>query len=195
MLAAPSGLTRILGLDPGLRVTGYGLIEASDRGAVLLEAGVIRTDPRASLEVRLRELHAGVREVLADGRPAAVALEDVFVHDVYPRAAIVMGHACGVIRLAAAEHRLPVDVIPPAAVKRAIVASGRGGKRQIQRMVRVLLGLREEPDPHVGDALAVALVALSRRGVRLATPITGPTAWAPPLRGAGSTSARARTPA
>ena len=155
---------RILGIDPGLHLTGYGIVDAGKRGVTLIEAGVIRTDVRAALPDRLRELYAGLTDVLADGRPSAIALEDVFANPGFPRAAIVMGHVCGVIGLSAAQARVPVETIPPAAVKRAIVASGRAGKRQVQRMVRVLLDLADEPSAHVADALALALVAASRRG-------------------------------
>jgi crossover junction endodeoxyribonuclease RuvC len=158
---------RILGLDPGLRLTGYGLIETTGRRMSLVEAGLIRTNPRKSLSERLHELHLGMVEVLAESRPQAIALEDLFSHPRFPRTAIVMGHVCGVICLAAAQAGVPVMTIPPAAVKRAVVASGRAGKRQVQRMVRSLLGLGREPGAHVGDALALALVALSRRGVPL----------------------------
>jgi crossover junction endodeoxyribonuclease RuvC len=161
---------RILGIDPGLRQTGYGLIEVTGRRMALLEAGTIRTDIRQKLPARLRELHAGIVEVLSDGRPSAVALEDLFSHPAFPRTAITMGYVCGVICLAAAQSGIPVDSIPPAAMKRAMVASGRAGKSQIQRMVRVLLGLAVEPGPHVSDALALALVALSRRGFGLGAP-------------------------
>ncbi len=157
-------IMRILGIDPGLRFTGYGLVEASRSRMTVVEAGVIRTASRSPLPARLRELHEGVRDVLADGRPTAVALEDLFAHTAFPRTAIVMGHVCGVICLAAAQAGVPVESIPPAAVKRAIVASGRAGKRQIQRTVRTLLRLGEQPGAHVGDALAIALVALFRRG-------------------------------
>ena len=162
---------RILGIDPGLRLTGYGLVETSGTSVRAVEAGVIRTDFRKALPIRLEELHAGLREILAGGCPAAVALEDLFAHPGFPRTAIVMGHVCGVICLAAAQAAVPVDAIPPAAVKRAMVASGRAGKRQIQRMVRILLGLPEEPTSHVADALALALTALSRRGASLDHPL------------------------
>ncbi len=178
---------RILGIDPGLRVTGYGLVEAAGPRMTLVEAGVIRTDLHRSLPDRLHELHTGIREVLADARPSAVALEDLFAHPGFPRTAVIMGHVCGVISLAAAQCGVPVDPIPPAAVKRAIAASGRAGKRQIQRMVRVLLGLAEEPGAHVGDALAVAVTALSRRG----GPALGTLRVPPRLRG----GAEARRPA
>lgn len=161
------GVVRMLGLDPGLHLTGYGMIETAGPALRVAEAGVIRTDPRAPLSERLAELYAGLREVLAEWRPGAIALEDVFAHPAFPRTGILIGHVCGVISVAASERRIPVETIPPAAVKRALVISGRADKRQIQRMVRALLTLDREPVSHVGDALALALVALSRRGVPL----------------------------
>ncbi|HYM71104.1 MAG TPA: crossover junction endodeoxyribonuclease RuvC [bacterium] len=160
---------RILGIDPGLRLTGYGLVEVTGSRVAFVEAGVIRTSLRAALPERLYELHVGVHEILVDGRPAAIALEDVFAHPGFPRTAIIMGHVCGVIGLAAAQARVPVDTIAPAAVKRAMVVSGQAGKRQIQRMVRILLDLAEDPGSHAADALALALVAASRRGAALQT--------------------------
>lgn len=166
--ARRNGVLRVLGVDPGLHLSGYGMIETAGPGLRVVDAGVIRTDPRAPLADRLEELHAGLREVLAEWRPAAIALEDVFAHPAFPRAGILIGHVCGAISIAAAERRIPVETIPPAAVKRALAASGRADKRQIQRMVRALLALDRDPLTHVGDALALALVALSRRGVPLA---------------------------
>lgn len=156
---------RILGIDPGLRLTGYGLVEAAGPRMAVVSSGVIRTDLRKALSARLYELHTGICEILARGRPGAVALEDLFVHPALPRTAITMGHVCGVICLAAAQSGVPVDTIPPAAVKSAITATGRAAKSQVQRMVRVVLGLDEDPGAHVGDALALAVVALSRRGM------------------------------
>jgi crossover junction endodeoxyribonuclease RuvC len=167
-LGRRNGGIRILGLDPGLHITGYGLVEASGPALRLSEAGVIRTDPRAPLVERLGELYRGLREVLAEWRPGAIALEDVFAHPAFPRTGILIGHVCGVISIAASERRISVETIAPAAVKRALAHSGRADKRQIQRMVRALLTLERDPLSHVGDALALALVALSRRGVPLA---------------------------
>ena len=161
---------RILGIDPGLQLTGYGLVEAAGPRVAVISSGVIRTDLRQAFSARLHELHSRISEVLARGRPGAVALEDVFVHTAFPRTAITMGHVCGVIFLAAAQSGVPVDTIPPAAIKSAIASSGRAAKSQVQHMVRVLLGLAEDPGAHVGDALALAVVALSRRGM------PGPTA-------------------
>lgn len=162
---------RLLGVDPGLHSTGYGMIETAGRTIRVVEAGVIRTDPRAPLADRLAELYAGLRDVIAEWRPGVIALEDVFAHPAFPRTGILIGHVCGVINIAAAERRIPVETIPPAVVKRALVISGRADKRQIQRMVRVMLMLDRDPVSHVGDALALALVALSRRGVSLRPPV------------------------
>ena len=158
---------RILGVDPGLNRTGYGLVEVSARGPGLLEAGVIDTDSRLALPNRLHELYARFVGVLSAGRPALIAIEDLFSHPRFPRTAIVMGHVCGVLHLAAAQAGIPIEAIPPASVKRALVTSGRAGKGQVQRMVRMLLALAEDPRTDVADALALALVAVSRRGLPL----------------------------
>jgi crossover junction endodeoxyribonuclease RuvC len=160
------------------------MVEAAGRGLHVYEAGVIRTNPRASLADRLGELYDGLREVLGEWRPAIVALEDVFAHPGFPRTGILIGHVCGVISIAASEQRIPVERITPAAVKRALAQSGRADKRQIQRMVRALLTLDRDPMSHVGDALALALVALSRRGVTLAPGRTPAPSAHPALAGA-----------
>lgn len=158
---------RVLGVDPGLRHTGYGLLDASTRGPGLVDAGIIHTSVRSSLPLRLRELYAGLVQVIDEGRPELIVMEDPFAHPGFPRTAIVMGQVCGVIQLAAAHAGVPVDALPPASVKRAVAASGQAGKRQVQRMVRVLLALGESPASHVADALALALAAASRRGLPL----------------------------
>jgi crossover junction endodeoxyribonuclease RuvC len=158
---------RILGVDPGLRQTGYGLLEVSARGPGLLDAGVIRTSGRALLPSRLCELYSGLVEIISEGRPELIAIEDLFAHARFPRTAIVMGQVSGVIQLAAAQAGIPIEAIPPASVKHAMAASGQAGKRQVQRMVRRLLALVEEPGTHVADALALALTAVSRRGLPL----------------------------
>jgi crossover junction endodeoxyribonuclease RuvC len=161
---------RILGVDPGLRQTGYGLLEVSARGPGLVEAGIIRTSGQSSVPGRLHELYRGLVEIISEGRPELIVIEDLFAHPGFPRTAIVMGQVCGVIQLAAAQAGIPIDAIPPASVKRAVVASGRAGKRQMQRMVRLLLALAEDPGTHVADALALALTAVSRRGFPLQRP-------------------------
>lgn len=161
---------RVLGVDPGLRHTGYGLLDASARGPGLVDAGIIHTSIRSSLPLRLRELYAGFAQVIDEGRPDLIVMEDPFAHPRFPRTAIVIGQVCGVIQLAAAHAGVPVDALPPASVKRAVAASGQAGKRQVQRTVRFLLALAEDPVSHVADALALALTAVSRRGLPVARP-------------------------
>lgn len=161
---------RILGVDPGLNRTGYGLVEVSAQGPGLLEAGIIDTDSRLPLPSRLHELYVRFSQILSGGHPALIAIEDLFAHPRFPRTAILMGHVSGVLHLAAAQAGIPIEAIPPASMKRALVASGQAGKGQVQRMVQMLLGLAEAPRTDVADALALALVAVSRRGLPLCRP-------------------------
>jgi crossover junction endodeoxyribonuclease RuvC len=150
---------RVLGVDPGLEATGYGVIERTDTGDVrLLEAGVIRTETRIPLAERLVTISREIRQVIADLRPAVLVLEELYSAYKHPRTAIVMGHARGVICLAAAEAGLPVVGYAPARIKQAVVGSGRASKDQVGRMVTLKLGLTQVPEPDdVTDALAVAL--------------------------------------
>lgn len=152
------GLPRILGIDPGLNVTGYGVLEADSGGVRLVEGGVIRSGNASALETRLRELFDGVAEVLAAHRPAAMALEELYSHYERPRTAILMGHARGVICLAAAQANTPVVHYAATQVKRLLTGNGRAPKEQMQRAICRELGLLQPPDPpDVADALAIAL--------------------------------------
>ena len=160
----PDGPERVLGVDPGLNVTGYGVIElASNRGAGvagvrLIEAGVIRSRPNDSIEYRLKELFEGVREVIELHRPQSLALEQLFSHYERPRTAILMGHARGVICLAAAMADISVTHYEPTRVKRLMTGNGRAPKHQMQLAVKAQLGLSAIPEPaDVADALAIAL--------------------------------------
>jgi len=158
---------RILGVDPGLEGTGYGLIEVTDAGGVkLVEAGVICTKVRLPLAERLLQISRELRQVIAEFQPEVVALEDLYSAYAHPRTAILMGHARGVVCLAAAEAGLTVAGYPPARIKQSLVGSGRASKEQVGRMVALRLGLAEVPKPdHVTDALAAALThcEMSRR--------------------------------
>lgn len=148
---------RILGIDPGLNITGYGVIEPMARGIRLVEAGVVRSK-RGELAVRVREIHEGVSEVIAALSPAAVSLEEVFSHYERPRTAILMGHARGVICLAAAQANIPVISYAATQIKKILTGAGRSPKEQMQRAIQRELGLPELPEPaDVADALAAAL--------------------------------------
>ncbi len=152
---------RILGIDPGLQITGYGVVEVSASGPKVCEAGVIRTndDAEASdLAQRIRSLHEGVLEVIDQFHPQAVAVEQLYAHYEHPRTAILMGHARGVIFLAAAQRDLPVVSYNATRIKKTITGNGRASKDQVQRTIQRELRLAQLPEPpDVADALAVAL--------------------------------------
>ncbi len=147
---------RILGLDPGTRATGYGVIEKKANTLFFVTCGVIRTSAQTPLPERLKEIHAGVREVIDSYRPSHAAVEDIFTA-VNPRSALKLGHARGVIILAAMECGLEVHEYAPRVVKQSVAGYGQAPKEQIQHMVRILLSLSATPSHDAADALAVAL--------------------------------------
>jgi len=149
---------RVLGIDPGLNITGYGLVEGSDGEIRLLEAGVVRTDAAAPMAARLAEIGAQIEGIIAQFAPAVVAIEELYSHYNHPRTAIIMGHARGIVFLKAAEAGL--EIIPYAAtrVKKSLTGNGQATKAQMQRSIRSMLRLKQVPEPpDVADALAVAL--------------------------------------
>lgn len=150
---------RILGIDPGLAITGYGLIEVSNHVAIR-EAGIIRTadDDATDMAGRVLSVYNGVAEILAQFAPEAMAVEQLYAHYDHPRTAILMGHARGVIFLAAAQAKIPVISYASTQVKKIITGNGRAPKEQVQRTIQRELGLAELPEPpDVADAIAVAL--------------------------------------
>jgi crossover junction endodeoxyribonuclease RuvC len=154
---------KVLGIDPGTAVTGYGVVaRAPDGETKLEECGVIRTSSRAPLADRLRDIFEGVSELIDRHEPDAVAVEGVFFAK-NVRSAVVLGHARGAILVAAALKHLPVAEYAPAEVKSAIVGHGRATKEQVQFMVQRLLRLREPPRPEdAADGVAIALCHLYR---------------------------------
>lgn len=150
---------RIVGIDPGLVTTGYGVIDVHGRDATLVEAGVIRTGaPDAPLETRLSTLYDGIVEMLEQYRPEAMALEELYSHYEYPATAILMGHARGVICLAAAKNDVPVFSYASTQIKLCTTGNGRASKHQMQHAVQARFQLSELPQPSdVADALAIAL--------------------------------------
>jgi crossover junction endodeoxyribonuclease RuvC len=155
---------RILGIDPGLNITGYGVLEcgcatvSAGAGLRICEAGIVRGKSRHSLTGRLVEIHDGVKDVIAGLKPGVMALEELYSHYARPRTAILMGHARGVICLAAAEAGIPVVHYSATQIKKILTGAGRASKEQVQRAIMRELGLPQIPDPpDVADALAVAL--------------------------------------
>src|SRR5262249_38303756 len=151
----------ILGIDPGLQVTGYAILDAGPSQPLVCEAGIIRSAEGrspADMAQRLRSVYTGIEEVIAQFQPRVVVVEQLYAHYDHPRTAILMAHARGVIFLAAAQHHLPVVSYNATRIKKTITGNGRASKEQVQRTVQRELGLSRLPDPpDVADALAAAL--------------------------------------
>jgi len=147
----------LLGVDPGSRRTGYGVIESDGRRHQLLEMGVLAPPAGGSLAEKLQFIHDGLSAIVGRVRPDALAVEDLF-HAVNPRTALVLGHVRGVVLLAGAQGRIPVHAFSPATVKAQITGFGRAEKRQVALMVSRLLTL--PADMAAGDATDALAVAL-----------------------------------
>jgi crossover junction endodeoxyribonuclease RuvC len=165
----------VLGIDPGLNTTGYGVLEFAHvgeslrdsqsrvgdtrlRGPRLIEAGIVRSKASGSLAVRVQEIHDGVADVIATLKPEVLAIEELYSHYERPTTAILMGHARGVILLAAAKAGIPVQSYRATQIKKTITGNGHAPKWQIQEAIRRELNLPVVPDPpDVADALAIAL--------------------------------------
>ncbi|MEP6763921.1 MAG: crossover junction endodeoxyribonuclease RuvC [Gemmatimonadaceae bacterium] len=150
----------VLGIDPGTAVTGYGVVSLDGRGqTTLIECGVIRTTPREPLHKRLVDIHEGIVELIQRHKPNRVAVESVF-YARNVRTTIVLGHARGVILLAAAVAKIEISEFPPAEIKKAITGTGAATKEQVQFMVTKLLRLKLAPQPaDAADGVAAALCA------------------------------------
>jgi crossover junction endodeoxyribonuclease RuvC len=149
---------RILGIDPGLNTTGYGVLEFKSGRPRLVEAGVVRGKSGGTLAERVAEIHAGIADVIATLGPDAMAIEELYTHYDRPTTAILMGHARGVIVLTAAQAGIPVTHYAATQIKKTITGSGRAPKWQMQEAIRRELDLSVLPEPpDVADALAIAL--------------------------------------
>ena len=148
---------KIFGIDPGSGRTGYGCIEIVGSRHLLVICGSLSAPARSTFPEKLHYIHAGLAALLARHRPDCVAVESIF-HARNVHSALKLGHARGVALLAASEAGLPVVEYAPAEIKRAVVGYGRAEKRQVQHMIKLLLGLDAVPSPHdAADALAVAI--------------------------------------
>jgi crossover junction endodeoxyribonuclease RuvC len=148
----------ILGIDPGLNTTGYGVLVFTAGQPRLVEAGVVRGKAGGSLAQRVQEIHHGVADVIASLKPEVLAIEELYSHYERPTTAILMGHARGVIVLAAAQAGIPMNSYPATLIKKTITGNGHAAKWQIQEAIRRELSLPAVPEPpDVADALAIAL--------------------------------------
>lgn len=156
----------ILGIDPGLLRTGWGVLEASGVDARHLASGVIETSPRDGIAERVVVIYEGLKGLIEEFAPEVMVIEKLYSHYKHPTTSILMGHARGVVCLVAGLCGVELVNYPSTRVKKCITGSGHAGKVQVQRMVSALLGLEGTPETHdVSDALAVALayVQIERR--------------------------------
>ena len=147
---------RILGIDPGLQVTGYGIIE--DKGFKLIEAGIIRTETNTPIQSRITKIFDEISKIVEEHRPGVLVLEKIFSHYKHPTTAILMGHARAMACLVCGKFDVQLINYPSTRIKKAVTGNGHASKVQVQRMVQSLLKLKEPPEPvDVSDALAMAI--------------------------------------
>lgn len=167
---SPFRTLKVMGVDPGVTATGFGVLEARPGGVSVVDAGVISTSAGQPLEARLNAIHGAVHRLIEAQRPSLLIVEDLYTEYKFPRTAVLMGHARGVIYLAARQLDVAVIALAPSEVKRAVTGSGSAGKAQVQRAVQTLLGLESLPRPsHVADALGLAVTGMARITGRIPT--------------------------
>lgn len=159
-MATGTSSYRVLGIDPGLHITGYGCVEFGPGEPRIVEAGTLRTSPKADMSERLHQIHRDLTELLGELRPDVVAIEQLYSHYAHPRTSILMGHGRGVILLACKQAAIPVRNMPATKVKKSLCGNGHASKLQMQRSIQAVCKLPELPNPpDVADALAIALCA------------------------------------
>lgn len=149
-------MVRVLGIDPGSRITGYGVIEAFRGQLAFVTCGVIKTDSGAPFAHRINEIFEGINQIVQVYQPSVAAVEDVFVSK-NPRSALKLGQARGAAVVAAMQNGLAVYDYSPKLVKQSVVGYGQAEKGQIQQMMKMLLNLPKQPSNDAADALAVAM--------------------------------------
>jgi crossover junction endodeoxyribonuclease RuvC len=152
----------VLGVDPGLNITGYALVALNGLSPVLVEAGELRSKASHTLEQRLSELYRGFDELLCEFTPDVVSVEELYAHYQHPRTAVIMGHARGVFFLAAGMHGIPVFSYGATRIKKSLTGSGHASKEQVAGMVaRILNSADIQGHADVSDAIATALCHLN----------------------------------
>jgi crossover junction endodeoxyribonuclease RuvC len=149
---------RILGVDPALTITGYGVVSAKEDKFSLIEAGVIITKPKEDINRRLEKIYSGIISLITDTKPHVLVLEKIYAHYRHPTTSYILGQARGVICLASATKNIPLVEYAATRVKKAVVGQGLASKLQVQRMVTGMLGICKMPKyVDVTDALALAI--------------------------------------
>ncbi len=148
----------IVGIDPGLQITGYGILISRGAEVKVAEAGVIKTEKSDLFENKLKEIYSEIGKIIKQFQPDYFSVEELYSHYVHPKTAIVMGHARGVVFLQAAMNDIPVVSYASTRIKKSLTGNGRASKNQVQKMIKVALNLKENIySPDTADALAVAL--------------------------------------
>lgn len=148
----------VLGVDPGLGTTGYGLIRFEAGRVELVEGGVIRTRDTETMEQRVGAIYEGMREILGEFKPDIIAMEDLYSHYKHPKTAIIMGHARGAVLVAAFQNKIAVQHYAATMIKMSLTGNGRARKEQVRKMILQRLGLKQKIEKlDTSDALAAAL--------------------------------------
>ncbi len=156
----------VIGIDPGLASTGWGVVEFDGTRFIHRGHGVVRTDPDASLPDRLQKIHRELRKVLAAFHPEEAGVEELYFAK-NATSGMQVAHARGVVLLTLGQRAIPVGVYSPQQVKQAVIGRGSAGKDQVQRLVGIVLGMEEVPGPdHAADALAIAICHVNRSHVQ-----------------------------
>ncbi len=149
---------KIIGIDPGLHITGYSVLESNGHDARVVEAGVIKTEGIKPFDRKLEEIFSETGKIIKQFKPDYIAVEELYSHYVHPKTAIIMGHARGMIFLQAAIYKVPIVSYASTRIKKSLTGNGRATKVQMQRMIRSTLKLKHEFfSPDTADALAAAL--------------------------------------
>jgi crossover junction endodeoxyribonuclease RuvC len=165
---------RILGIDPGLRLTGYGVVDWKFFRPGLVDGGVIRLNEKLPIAERLVELERELDGIFEEHKPDVCAVEQLYAHYKHPRTAILMGHARGVILLIAARRGVKVEEFAANRVKQSVTGHGHASKPQVQKAIQMVWNLKEAPEPpDVADALAIALCCGRMKGVGVGNIVSG----------------------
>ena len=148
----------ILGVDPGLEKTGYGLVRVDGNEEKLIEGGVVRSKVGIPIEDRLVSIFKGISEIITEFKPSVVVIEELYIHKSYPKTSMIIGYVRGIILMTARLNSIPVVSYPATTIKKFLTGSGRASKQQVQKMIMKRLKINKAPSPDdVSDALATAL--------------------------------------
>jgi crossover junction endodeoxyribonuclease RuvC len=151
---------RVLGIDPGLNITGYAVVEFGRAEPAIIEAGTLRTAAKADMAERITQIHTDLSALIAELKPDTAAIEQIYAHYKHPRTAILMAHARGIVMLACQQAGVSVRNLAATHVKKSLTGNGHASKQQMQRTIQTICHLTALPEPpDVADAIAIALCA------------------------------------